>query len=272
MKLAPIAFLMILAAVVAPGLSAADTTPAAKPASTFPIQVDCEGTYPHHLQGVCTDGDAIYWSFTTTLVKTDLDGKVTAKIPVANHHGDLCVDQGKIYVAVNLGRFNDPKGNADSWVYVYDASDLKEIARHETQEVFHGAGGVGVRDGNFYVVSGLPADLEENYVYQYDADFTFVKKHVVSSGQTFLGIQSAAFAHDRWWFGCYGSPAETLVTDANFKMIGRYKFNCSLGIEKLPGGELLVGSGRCSKGTGCTGRVTRAVPDAANGLKLLQTK
>ena len=70
----------------------------------------------------------IYWSFTTQLVKTDLDGKVLKKIPVANHHGDLCHVGGKLYAAVNLGKFNDPKGNADSWVYEYDAKDL-EITR-----------------------------------------------------------------------------------------------------------------------------------------------
>ena len=61
----------------------------------------------------------------------------------ANHHGDLCFHDGKLYVAVNLGKFNDPEGNADSWVYVYDAESLKELARHETQEVLHGAGGIG---------------------------------------------------------------------------------------------------------------------------------
>ncbi|NQT12292.1 MAG: hypothetical protein HQ582_06070, partial [Planctomycetes bacterium] len=84
----------------------------------------CEGSYRHHLQGICTNGeDAIYWPFTTSLVKTDRDGKVEKKVAVANHHGDLCYRDGKLYVAVNLGRFNDPKGNADSWVYVYDAGN-----------------------------------------------------------------------------------------------------------------------------------------------------
>ncbi len=39
--------------------------------------VTCEGTYPHHLQGICTDDkDSLYWSFTTTLAKTDLNGKL----------------------------------------------------------------------------------------------------------------------------------------------------------------------------------------------------
>ncbi|MBM4075447.1 MAG: hypothetical protein FJ267_07370, partial [Planctomycetes bacterium] len=67
----------------------------------------CEGTYQHHLQGICSDTkEAIYWSFTTTLVKTDLNGTLLKKVPVANHHGDLCFHEGKLFVAVNLGNFN----------------------------------------------------------------------------------------------------------------------------------------------------------------------
>jgi len=229
--------------------------------------VSCEGTYQHHLQGVCADKDAIYWSFTTTLVKTDLDGKLLKTVPVANHHGDLCIHDGKLYVAVNLGKFNDPAGNADSWVYIYDADNLKELARHETQEVFHGAGGIGFRDGNFFVAGGLPDGIEENYVYEYDGDFKFVKKHIIKSGHTHLGIQTATFAHDCWWFGCYGNPKILLVTDADFQMKGRYEFDCSLGIEGLSGGRLLSASGRCEKDKGCTGSLHVAVPDEKTGLK-----
>ncbi|MEZ6091452.1 MAG: hypothetical protein R3C05_26235 [Pirellulaceae bacterium] len=195
--------------------------------------IDCEGTYQHHLQGICADTEAIYWSFTTTLVKTDLDGKLLKKVPVANHHGDLCFHDGKLYIAVNLGKFNDPKGNADSWVYVYDADTLKELSRHEVRQVFHGAGGIGFRDDHFFVVGGLPDGVEENYVYEYDGEFRLVKKHVIMSGHTHLGIQTATFAHDRWWFGCYGDPKILLVTDADFQMKGRYEFDCSLGIEGL---------------------------------------
>ncbi|MGE3317082.1 MAG: hypothetical protein AB7O26_18350, partial [Planctomycetaceae bacterium] len=150
--------------------------------------VACEGTYQHHLQGVCADEKSIFWSFTTTLVKTDWHGKVLAKTPVANHHGDLCLHDGKLYVAVNLGKFNDPKGNADSWVYVYDARNLNELVRHETQEVFHGAGGIGHREGHFFVVGGLPDGVPVNYVYEYDGKFRFLKKHIIKSGHTHLGI------------------------------------------------------------------------------------
>ena len=232
-----------------------------------PREIVCEGSYAHHLQGICIDDASIYWSFTTTLAKTDLDGKLEKQIAVANHHGDLCSHDGKVYVAVNLGKFNDPNGNADSWIYVYDAETLTEIARHEVQEVFHGAGGIGYRDGFFYVVGGLPDGVQHNYVYQYDDQFKFVKKHTVQSGHTHLGIQAATFAHGRWWFGCYGSPAILLVADPDFNLLGRYQFNCSLGIESLPGGRLLAASGRCEKGKGCSGSVKVSIPRGSSGIE-----
>jgi len=230
--------------------------------------VACEGTYPHHLQGICADDEAIYWCFTTQLVKTDLNGKVLTKVPVANHHGDLYIHDGKLFVAVNLGKFNDPKGNADSWVYVYDSATLKEIARHEVQEVFHGAGGIGIRNGHFFVVGGLPEGVEENYVYEYDGEFKFLKKHAIQSGHTHLGIQTATFAHGRWWFGCYGKPAILLVTDADFQMKGRYEFDCSLGIVGLRDGRLLSASGKCEKDKGCTGTARIALADEKTGLRI----
>lgn len=231
--------------------------------------VTCEGTYQHHLQGVCADQDAIYWCFTTTLVKTDLDGKLLKKISVANHHGDLCFRDGKLFVAVNLGKFNDPTGNADSWGYIYDAADLSFVSKHETQEVIYGAGGIGVQNDHFLVVGGLPDGFEENYAYEYDAEFTFIQKHVIKSGHTHLGIQTATFANDGWWFGCYGTPKILLVTDAAFKMIGRYEFDCSLGIIGIPDGRFLSASGRSGKGI-CTGNVRLAVADEKTGLRILE--
>ncbi len=232
--------------------------------------VICEGTYPHHLQGICADEDAIYWCFTTTLVKTDLDGKLLKKVSVANHHGDLCFRDGKLCVAVNLGKFNDPKGNADSWVYVYNADTLEEIARHEVQEVFHGAGGIGLWDGHFFIVGGLPDGVEENYIYEYDGEFRFLKKHVVQSGHTHLGIQTATFAKDRWWFGCYGDPKILLVTDVDFKLLGRHEYDCSLGIVGLADGRFLSASGCCEKNA-CTGSARQVVADDKLGLKIFDS-
>lgn len=234
--------------------------------------VECEGNYAHHLQGICVDNQSIYWSFTTQLVKTDLSGKKLKQIPVVNHHGDLCFHEGKIYVAVNLGKFNDPEGNADSWVYVYNADDLSLISKHETQEVFHGAGGIGIQEGHFFVVGGLPNGVQENYVYEYDPEFKFIKKHIIDSGHTLLGIQTATFANQRWWFGCYGDPAILLVTDASFKMIGRFEFNCSLGIEGLADGRLLSASGSCNKETGCRGSAKIATGSDVHGIQYAADK
>jgi hypothetical protein len=140
-------------------------------------------------------------------------------------------------------------------VYVYDASDLKELARHEVQQVVHGAGGMEHHEGRFYVVGGLPENVDENYVYEYDATFQFVQRHVIASGHTHLGIQTAAFAEGKWWFGCYGSPAVTLVTDAEFRVLSNHPFNCSLGVVGLGEGKVFVASGACQAGTGCRGQV-----------------
>ena len=104
---------------------------------------------------------------------------------------------------------------------------------------------------------GLPDGVEENSVYEYDEAFTFVRKHIITSGHTHLGIQTATFAHGRWWFGCYGDPKVLLVTDPEFQLKGRYAFDCSLGIVGLPGDRLLSASNRCDTEKGCTGECQR---------------
>jgi hypothetical protein len=232
--------------------------------------VECDGDYQHHLQGVCTNEvDAIFWSFTTELVKTNRQGRVLTKIPVATHHGDLCFTDGKIYVAVNHGRFNDPDGNADSWVYVYSEESLEFLSKHPTQEVFHGAGGIGIRDGHFFVVGGLPDGIAQNYVYEYDADFRFLRKHTINSGWTQLGIQTAAYHDGSWWFGCYGSPKILLKTDSQFRMLGRYEFDCSLGIVGVAQDRLLVAKGPRTEDQRCLGSLHLTHPDAEHGLRMV---
>jgi hypothetical protein len=236
-----------------------------QPLSEF-RSVRCEGSYPHHLQGVCTDErETVFWSFTTQLVKTGLTGKVLKQVPVANHHGDLCYQDGKVYVAVNLGKFNDPQGNADSWVYVYNANDLSLLAKHNTPQVTHGAGGIAFHGDKFLVVGGLPAGTGENYTYEYDQDFTFVQKHVLPSGHTLMGIQTATFADGHWWFGCYGEPKILLKADERLAKVQRYEFDCSLGIVPIGNGRFLVGRGTSSK-EGCTGRLVLAEADTERGL------
>lgn len=231
--------------------------------------VECEGYYPQHLQGVCIGDDSIFWCFTTVLVKTDQAGRVLKQIDVATHHGDLCFHDGKVFVAVNFAKFNRAEGGGDSWIYVYSADDLSLVAKHPVPEVFHGAGGIAYHDGKFIVVGGLPPAVEENYAYQYDKDFRFMKRHVLKSGYTLMGIQTAAFADGNWWFGCYGKPSSLLKADESLQKVERFEFDCSVGIVPLGEGRFLVGRDSMSKGNGHKGRLVLAEFDKERRLKLI---
>ncbi len=135
--------------------------------------------------------------------------------------------------------------------------------KHKTPEVFHGAGGIAYHDSKFIVVGGLPEGVKENYAYEYDSQFKFVKKHVIKSGYTRLGIQTAGFSDGRWWFGCYGN--KVLVTDESFKLVGKFDFDCGLGIVKIRRGRFLIGRGG-GTGTKRTGRTLVARVDEEMGL------
>jgi hypothetical protein len=214
---------------------------------SVPEEISCpggSGSHGGHLQGIATDGKtAIFWSHTKRLVKTDLYGNLLKAIDVRGHHGDLDYYDQKIYVAVNFGKFNAEPGQADSWVYVYSPNDLSLISKHAVPEVVHGAGGMAIHNGRFIVVGGLPGNREENYVYEYDPNFNFVKRHIIKSGQTQLGIQTAAWFDGYWWFGCYGLPNNPglLKTDDSFNLVATYDLDFSIGIIGIKDDKFLRG-------------------------------
>ena len=229
----------------------------------------CEGSYPRHLQGVCTNQrDAIYWCWTDALVKTDAQGRILKQVPVANHHGDLCYHAGRVYVATNLGKFNRPAGEADSWVYVYDGETLAEITRHAVPEVVHGAGGMAHHDGKFIIVGGLPPGVNENYLYEYDESFKFQKRHILASGYTLMGIQTAAYADGAWWFGCYGKPHVLMRADEKFQYTGKWEFSASVGIVSLDRGRFLIGQNTVVKDKGNQAKLVIARADEKAGMVL----
>ena len=205
-----------------------------------PAEVVCEGQYPAHLQGIAGNGvDTLYWSFTTTLVKTDLDGQILATVEVPYHHGDLCLVGDRLYVAWS-NQFNRP--GANSHVYVYDADDLTLLERVPVPEVTFGAGGLDAHDGRFFVIGGLPKGHAVNYVYEYTADFEHVATHVITSGYTNLGIQTACCHNGAWWFGCYTVEGQKglLKTDLEFNLLGIYDVSPAIGLVGWGEGRFLM--------------------------------
>lgn len=219
--------------------------------------VNLEGIYPGHVQGVCSnDHDLLYWSMTTAIVMTDATGAVLKKVYAEGHQGDLCHVNGKIYVAVNLGVFNDSQKRADSWVYVYDAQDLRLLSKHPVPDVVFGAGGMAYANGKFLVVGGLPDGFQENRLYEYDQNFKLIREIALKSGWTSLGIQTAAFNADHWWFGCYGTPQVLLRVDKTFQIVQKFFYNGAVGLLPVDSETFLIGDSTCSSTTGCGARLT----------------
>ncbi len=241
----------------------------------LPEKIVCEGDYGGHLQGVATDGDNIYWSFTVAVVKTDLSGKILASRAAPSHQGDMCFKDGVVYVAVNRGLFNTETGGV-SQVTAYDAKTLEPIKTTPLPDMPHGAGGMTWKDDRFYIIGGLPLKHERNYVYEYTRDFTFVKRHELDTGFTWMGIQTAAYEDDTFYFGIYGTkgdPAGVLACPGDLSTSTRYIGGGSVGIVKLDGAYYLGGTAMDKTTNRHNGWLVRqgAFPAKKNGYLLSRT-
>lgn len=227
----------------------------------YGTRIVCGGEYPGHLQGIATNGKAIYWVFTKDIVKTGLDGKVSAKATVPRHGGAPCWHDGKLYVPVCQSGFNrklKPGAVSKNYIYVFDA-DLKLLAKRHIPELEYGAGAVAVRDGHFFVAGGRPKGRSGNTVYEYDGNFKFVRGHEVAF-DSLKGIQTIEFAFGKWYFGCYGTDRLTIEADADFRVLRRLRPNTSLGMIPLANNLVLVGrtaTGKVHDRHGAFARVMR---------------
>jgi hypothetical protein len=224
--------------------------------------VRCEGEYDRHLQGVTTDGTDLFWSFTTRILRTDKKGKILAACDAPSHQGDLCVKDGVVYVAVNRGRFNQ-ENEAVSEVSSYDAKTLKPIKTWPLPDMPHGAGGMTVKGDRFFVVGGLPATHECNYIYEYTGDFKLVRRHELKSGFTLMGVQTAAFEDGRLHLGIYGgkgNPPGVLRLSEDFGSFERFTGGGNVGMFKL-GGRWFVGVAEADPVTGKQTGYVKAVED-----------
>ena len=194
----------------------------------------CPGLHTNHLQGITAKDGKIYWSHTTKLIKTDLNGNLEEMIDVQNHHGDLCIDdQNKIYVAVKEGKFNT-FDKAKNFVYVYD-TNLNPIDKIAIKELAGGLGGMEYHNGYFYLVGGIEASLPTFQICKFTKDFKLVKTYEIPVLDSYLGVQTICYAYGKFWLGCYLKPKAKLPLwelDENFNLIKRHANNGSMGIVK----------------------------------------
>ncbi len=192
--------------------------------------VSCEGGYKDHVQGFDTDGTNLYWSFASTLVKTDRQGKVLKTIPVDYHCGDPCWANGKLYVPYGGGSWNRELNGAPSknYIRVYD-SDLNFIRAYHVPEMEYGVGCIAEHEGHFFLGGGQPDSRKDNTVFEYDGEFRLIRKHTVPV-ESQLGIQTIKFAANSWWIGCYGKKNFCVRTDEAFQIRQVYAYATTVGL------------------------------------------
>jgi len=261
--------LAALGAALSSGLlsAAGDETPGAVARLKAGARINCPGEYPGHLQGMATDGNSIYWSFSNHVVRTDLKGKLLAKREVPSHSGDPCWENGRLYVPIGE-YFNaeTPKGKtANNRVLVFD-SDLKQVKKYRLPGFKYGAGGMAAYKGRFFVVGGRPEKMPGNTVYEYSPAFRLIRRHQLKF-DSHIGIQTINRAFGRWYFGCYGIGNFAVVADDRFNITGRVRPQLSVGMIPLAEKDLvLIGMvkwNKDSRHSSACAVAMRLTPDAA---------
>ncbi|OGV66550.1 MAG: hypothetical protein A3K19_23845 [Lentisphaerae bacterium RIFOXYB12_FULL_65_16] len=200
--------------------------------------VSGDAKYAGHLQGICCDEDAVYWSFTAVILKTDYAGKTLLEVPISAHAGDICMHDGKIYIAQALsGKADIEKTGGKSWVVVMDTS-LNEVKRYAIPDTPH-PDGITFLDGSFYIGEDKygkdPHPI--NVVNQYDANFTLQKTHTFEIGTTQYGVQTMGTALGHLWMGFYMNPRKHGIVrfDKNMTFVEGFPSpNVSVGICAAP--------------------------------------
>ena len=205
-------------------------------------EIRCAGEYFGHIQGIATDGKTLYWSFTGTVVRTDLGGRVIARLDLPQHGGDPCFVGGKLHVPLGSS-FNQPpkknaKGPGDRVLVL--SPDFKRATSIPVPKFRFGLGGLAFRNGRFYAVGGRPWGKPGNTVYEFDRDFRLLKRHELNVNSD-SGIQTINFTPDgRCLLGCYGIGGFAVELDRKLRIRRRVRPGLAFGAIPLDGELCLV--------------------------------
>jgi len=159
--------------------------------------------YRGHLQGFCVDDNAIYMSFTSMMVKADYDGNILLEKPIESHAGDICLHEGKIYIAHSV-RAKGAETGGFVTILDTDFNQQKRIPLPQTPQ----PDGIGFLNGAFFIGNDEfgKEPHPTNYIHQYDENFIFQKSHTVEIGNAHYGVQTIAGFNNELWMGFYMNP------------------------------------------------------------------
>ena len=194
-------------------------------------KIVCPGKHKRHLQGIASCDNKIYWSYTTKIICTDMSGKFINMVDAPSHQGDLCIADDKVYVAVNLGKFNK-LNKADNYVYVFD-KNLNFIEKIKINEMLCGLGGMEYYNGSFYLVGGGDPSEPTFRIGKYSKDFKLEKMYYIPNGNSRLGVQTICYAYGKFWLGLYLQPNckdGLWEMDTDFNIVKKHNLGGSVGI------------------------------------------
>lgn len=267
-----------LAAMLSGVLALSSWTPmtvSAKEPDFVPVKTTLSVTgQPLHLQGFAADKESgrMYWSFTETLVKTDLEGNKLGQVGLSDGHlGDVACYDGKIYGSM-LGTplpghaWNDWTG---FYLMVFD-TDLNLLEKVELPEFQSWYDSVGDSTANPYGINGLDGvtvgldpngepklmiaagiqDDEKNthqviVQYSLDGNYTYETCYAMKIGSSPFGVQNLTYDWDtgHYWMSTYGAEKSYHAQECLFEVdrdlttvLGRWNYSTAYGLESMGGG------------------------------------
>ena len=226
-----------------------------------------------HMQGFTSDAkrEYMFWSFTDSLVKTNMNGTMICQVHVGGgHFGGLDWHDGKIYVSYM--KYPSPWTYFEDWrgfqIYVYEDKDLRllriidiaecmEMKKNKT-DGFQGIDGVAFgkvpgEEGDQLLVA-VALETGEAYSNQMfleiDEETAKIKRiFKIPAGNKVYGIQNLDYEADTgcYWFTTYdgGKPymeKETLYcVDPDMHTVrARYSISTPYGFEARGNGEYML--------------------------------
>lgn len=223
-----------------------------------------------HMQGFTSDAEHkfMFWSFTDSVVKTNMNGTVICQVHCDDHGhlGGMDWHDGKVYVSFMA----DPSpwtfwGDWSAYyIYVYDDHDLRLLEKIKLDECrdmkvndvggFQGIDGIAFGKapdtGETRMFVAVATNSGEQYAHemilQIGTDNKIEKVHYIPNKNTVFGIQNLDYEADTgcFWITTYGQKypyqaEETLyrIAPTLDRVEAKYKFSTPYGFECLGGGE-----------------------------------